>query len=191
MAVAPSPCIKTPTQGTTSNPMSEQKGKTSMRTCVYPGSFDPFTIGHHDVLERAIAMFDRVYVGVLNNATKHPVFSVEERVNMIEQMVKAEGMKNVVVTHFDGLLVDYARAIQADYVIRGLRATMDFEYEFQINALNIHLAPDVETVYFMARPEHSFLSSSAVREIGTMGGNIKGLVPDSIQNIIAERLKRP
>ena len=161
----------------------EQKGQVGMRTCVYPGSFDPFTIGHHDVLERAISMFDRVYVSVLSNTAKHPVFSVEERVDMIKQMVAAEGMKNVVVTHFEGLM--------ADYVIRGLRATMDFEYEFQINALNLHLAPDVETVYFMARPEHSFLSSSAVREIGSMGGNIKGLVPDSIQNIIAERLKRP
>ena len=136
-------------------------------------------------------MFDRVYVGVLNNANKHPVFSVEERVDMIQRMVEAEGMTNVVVTHFDGLMVDYARAIGADYVIRGLRATMDFEYEFQINALNLHLAPDVDTVYFMARPEHSFLSSSAVREIGSMGGNINGLVPNSIQNIIAERLKKP
>ena len=106
-------------------------------------------------------------------------------------MVEAEGMPNVVVTHFDGLMVDYARAIGADYVIRGLRATMDFEYEFQINALNLHLAPDVDTVYFMARPEHSFLSSSAVREIGSMGGNIDGLVPSSIQNIIAERLRKP
>lgn len=168
-----------------------EKGQASMRTCVYPGSFDPFTIGHHDVLERAIAMFDRVYVSVLNNASKHPVFSVEERVEMIQRMVEAEGMPNVVVTHFDGLMVDYARAIGADYVIRGLRATMDFEYEFQINALNLHLAPDVDTVYFMARPEHSFLSSSAVREIGSMGGNIDGLVPSSIQNIIAERLKKP
>ena len=168
-----------------------EKGQASMRTCVYPGSFDPFTIGHHDVLERAIAMFDRVYVSVLNNASKHPVFSVEERVEMIQRMVEAEGMPNVVVTHFDGLMVDYARAIGADYVIRGLRATMDFEYEFQINALNLHLAPDVDTVYFMARPEHSFLSSSAVREIGSMGGNIDELVPNSIQNIIAEKLKKP
>ncbi len=162
-----------------------------MRTCVYPGSFDPFTIGHHDVLERAVEMFDRVYVSVLNNADKHPVFSVDERVDLIRRMADAEGMKNVIVTSFDGLLVDYAHQIGADYVIRGLRAAMDFEYEFQINALNLHLAPDVETVYFMARPEHSFLSSSVVREIGSMGGNIKGLVPDSIQNIIAERLKKP
>jgi pantetheine-phosphate adenylyltransferase len=162
-----------------------------MRSCVYPGSFDPFTIGHHDVLERAMEMFDRVYVGVLNNVVKRPVFSVEERVDMIQRMIDAEGLKNVVVTSFDGLLVDYAHQIGVNYVIRGLRATMDFEYEFQINAINLHLAPDVKTVYFMARPEHSFLSSSVVREIGSMGGNIIGLVPDSIQNNIAERLKKP
>ncbi len=162
-----------------------------MRSCVYPGSFDPFTIGHLDVLERAVEMFDRVYVSVLNNTTKHPVFSVEERVALIQRMVDAEGMKSVVVTSFEGLLVDYAHQLGVEYLIRGLRATMDFEYEFQINALNLHLAPDVKSVYFMARPEHSFLSSSVVREIGSMGGNIKGLVPDSIQNIIAERLIKP
>lgn len=161
-----------------------------MRTCVYPGSFDPFTIGHHDVLERAVEMFERVYVSVLNNAAKNATFTVEERVDMIQRMVDAENMQNVIVTHFDGLMVNYAHAIGADYVIRGLRATMDFEYEFQINALNLHLAPDVDTVYFMARPEHSFLSSSAVREIGSMGGNIEGLVPNSIHNIIAERLRK-
>jgi pantetheine-phosphate adenylyltransferase len=136
-------------------------------------------------------MFGKVYISVLNNAAKSPVFSVEERVDMIRKMVEAERMENVTVTHFEGLLVDYAHHIGAGYIIRGLRATMDFEYEFQINALNRHLAPDVETVYFMASPEHSFLSSSVIREIGSMGGNIRGLVPDSIQKIIAERLKRP
>lgn len=162
-----------------------------MRICVYPGSFDPFTIGHHDVLEHAIAMFDCVYVSVLNNSMKSPVFSAEERVEMIQHMVDTEGMHKVIVSHFDGLLVEYARSIGASYIIRGLRATMDFEYEFQINALNRHLAPDVDTVYFMASPEHSFLSSSAIREIGAMGGSIKGLVPQSIENIIAERLKKP
>ncbi len=162
-----------------------------MRVCVYPGSFDPFTVGHHDVLMHAITLFDTVYVSVLNNTAKSPVFSAEERVEMIRRMAEAENMKNVIVTHFSGLLVDYVRSVGAKYIIRGLRATMDFEYEFQINALNRHLAPEVQTVYFMASPEHSFLSSSGIREIGSMGGNIKGLVPDSIQNIIAERLKRP
>jgi len=162
-----------------------------MRICVYPGSFDPFTVGHQDVLLHAANLFDKVFVSVLNNAAKSPVFSVKERVDIIQKMVDVEQMKNVVVTHFEGLLVDYAHQIGAEYIIRGLRATMDFEYEFQINALNRHLAPDIETVYFMASPEHSFLSSSVIREIGSMGGDISGLVPDSIQNIIAERLMKP
>ncbi|MCE5189318.1 MAG: pantetheine-phosphate adenylyltransferase [Eubacteriales bacterium] len=161
-----------------------------MRVCVYPGSFDPFTVGHHDVLEHAVAMFDLVYVSVLNNGMKHPVFSVDERVDMIQRMVDLEGIQKVVVSHFDGLLVEYARSVGASCIIRGLRATMDFEYEFQINALNRHLAPDVDTVYFMASPEHSFLSSSAIREIGVLGGSIQGLVPESIENIIAERLRK-
>lgn len=162
-----------------------------MRACVYPGSFDPFTVGHHDVLEHAAQMFDRVVIAVLNNASKSPVLSVKERVDMISRMIEAEELENVVVSHFEGLLVDYAHQIGADYIVRGLRATMDFEYEFQINALNRHLAQDIKTVYFMASPEHSFLSSSVVREIGSLGGNIEGLVPESIHNIIAERLKKP
>jgi pantetheine-phosphate adenylyltransferase len=162
-----------------------------MRVCVYPGSFDPFTVGHHDVLEHAAQMFDRVVIAVLNNSSKSPVLSVKERVEMISRMVESEKLGNVVVSHFEGLLVDYAHQIGADYIVRGLRATMDFEYEFQINALNRHLAPDIKTVYFMASPEHSFLSSSVVREIGSLGGNIEGLVPESIHNIIAERLKKP
>jgi len=162
-----------------------------MRVCVYPGSFDPFTVGHHDVLEHAAQMFDRVVIAVLNNASKSPVLSVKERVDMISRMIEAEELENVVVSHFEGLLVDYAHQIGADYIVRGLRATMDFEYEFQINALNRHLAQDIKTVYFMASPEHSFLSSSVVREIGSLGGNIEGLVPESIHNIIAERLRKP
>ena len=162
-----------------------------MRVCVYPGSFDPFTVGHHDVLEHAAQRFDRVVIAVLNNASKSPVLSVKERVDMISRMIEAEELENVVVSHFEGLLVDYAHQIGADYIVRGLRATMDFEYEFQINALNRHLAQDIKTVYFMASPEHSFLSSSVVREIGSLGGNIEGLVPESIHNIIAERLRKP
>ena len=112
----------------------------------------------------------------MNNGMKHPVFSVEERVEMIQRMVDFEGIQRVVVGRFDGLLVEYARSVGAEYIIRGLRATMDFEYEFQINALNRHLAPDVDTVYFMASPEHSFLSSSAIREIGVLGGSMVGLL---------------
>lgn len=161
-----------------------------MKIGVYPGSFDPFSIGHYDVLAHAVTLFDTVYVSVLNNAAKKPLFSVEERVDLISRLVDAEGLTNVVVTSFGGLLVDYARSINAGYVIRGLRAIMDFEYEFQIHAVNRHLAEEIQTVYFMASPEHSFLSSSVIKEIGSMGGNIGGLVPESIHHIIAERLAK-
>lgn len=161
-----------------------------MRICVYPGSFDPFTTGHHDVLMHAITLFDKVFISVLNNPSKNPVFSVEERVDLICRMVEAERIQNVEVTRFDGLLVEYARSIGAAYIIRGLRAITDFEYEYQLDAVNRHLAPDVTTVYFMASSAHTFLSASVVREIGAMGGSIEGLVPHSIQHTIAERLKR-
>ncbi len=161
-----------------------------MRIGVYPGSFDPFTIGHHDVLKGALRMFDLVYVSVLRNSSKTPVFSTQERVDMIRRMVEDEGWENVRVAAFDGLLVEHAREIGAGHIIRGLRAITDFEYEFQIASMNKLLEPEVQTVYFMASPEHSFLSSSIIREVGSMGGNIRGLVPDSIYNFIAERLKR-
>ena len=159
-----------------------------MRTCIYPGSFDPVTEGHMDVLQHAVELFDCVHVGVLNNIAKQPMFSVEDRVNMIRDAVKAEGFENVVVDSFEGLLVEYARSIGASHIIRGLRATTDFEYEFQIGAINRHLAPEITTVYIMASPERSFLSSSGVKEILTWGGKIDGLVPECIRNTIIERL---
>jgi len=161
-----------------------------MKIGVYPGSFDPFTIGHLDVLKNAAGLFDTVYVAVLNNSAKSPVFSVEERVDMIDRMIAAEGLSNVRSGSFAGLLVDYAKQIGAQYIIRGLRAITDFEYEFQIDAVNRHLNPDVRTVYFMANPAHSFLSSSNVREIGEMGGSIEGLVPACNYDYILERLAR-
>ena len=161
-----------------------------MKICVYPGSFDPFTIGHLDVLMNAAGLFDRVYVGVLNNTSKNPVFSPEERVDMINTWIKEYGLKNVIGDQFDGLLVDYARKIEAGYLIRGLRAITDFEYEFQIDAMNHHLAPDIKTVYFMSSPAHSFLSSSTIKEVVSLGADIKGLVPDCILQIITERLSK-
>lgn len=162
-----------------------------MKICVYPGSFDPLTQGHVDVLRHAAELFDEVHISVLNNGAKHPVFTTEERVKLIRIAVADEKIPKVRVDSFDGLLVDYAHSVGAGYVIRGLRAITDFEYEFQMDALNRRLAPDIQTVYFMASPEHSFLSSSAVREIGSFGGDIDGLVPESIKNTIAERLARP
>ena len=161
-----------------------------MRRCIYPGSFDPFTEGHLDVLRGAVELFDEVTVGVLNNIAKKPMFTAEERVNMIREAIAGEGFTNVTVDSFEGLLVEYARQIRADHIIRGLRATTDFEYEFQIDAMNRHLAPEIQTVYIMAKSEHSFLSSSAVKEIAIWGGNIDGLVPDPIAKTMAERLKK-
>lgn len=159
-----------------------------MRICVYPGSFDPFTEGHLDVLRNAVSLFDCVYVGVLNNAAKRAAFTPKERVQMIERAVSDADFTNVKVESFDGLLVDYATRIGASYIIRGLRAITDFEYEFQIDAINRHLQPHIQTVYFMANPSHSFLSSSTVKEIGGYGGNIRGLVPDCNIKMITERL---
>ncbi|HPF53454.1 MAG TPA: pantetheine-phosphate adenylyltransferase [Eubacteriales bacterium] len=161
-----------------------------MRACVYPGSFDPFTIGHRDVLEGASRMFDKVYLGVLNNITKHPVFGVEERVAMAQRVVDMEGYPNVEVLSFDGLVVEFTRKVGAQYIIRGLRASTDFEYEFQIDAINYHLDSSIQTVYFMAKPAHSFLSSSNVKEICYWGGSIEGLVPSYNLEEIRERLAR-
>lgn len=162
-----------------------------MRVCVYPGSFDPFTEGHMDVLRHAVELFDVVHVGVLNNAAKKPLFSAAERVDMIKDALSCQSFTNVIVSSFEGLLVEFARRIDAQYIVRGLRATTDFEYEFQICAINRHLAPDIQTVYFMASPEHSFLSSSGVKEIALWGGRIDGLVPECICKTITERLAKP
>ncbi len=159
-----------------------------MKTAVYPGSFDPFTVGHLDVLKSAAALFDEVYVGVLNNREKHPLFTERERVNMIARVIEQEGFTNVRTESFEGLLVNYADKIGARYIIRGLRAITDFEYEFSIDAVNRHLAPQISTVYFMASPAHSFLSSSNVKEIGHWGGSIEGLVPSCNLMNIRERL---
>ncbi len=161
-----------------------------MKIGVYPGSFDPFTVGHLDVLKSAASLFDIVYVAVLNNSSKKPAFSAEERRDMIRRVIEAEQMNNVKPGLFDGLVVDYAKSVGASYLIRGLRAITDFEYEFQIDAVNRQLSDEIRTVYFMASPSHSFLSSSNVKEIGFYGGSITGLVPPCNENFIRERLAK-
>ena len=161
-----------------------------MTVGVYPGSFDPFTVGHLDVLTNAAGLFDLVYVAVLHNVDKRPVFSAEERMEMIRNVISSEKFDNVRCGTFDGLLVDYAKSVKATHIVRGLRATSDFEYEFQIDAVNRHLDNSLRTVYFMASPGHSFLSSSNVKEIGVWGGSIRGLVPSVNEDIIRERLAK-
>ena len=150
-----------------------------MLKCVYPGSFDPITSGHLDVICRAAAMFDDVTVAVLVNKNKKPAFSTEQRMDFIRR--SAKNLNNVKVDSFAGLLVDYMKKTGANVVIRGLRALSDFEYEFQMAAMNAKLAKDIETIFLMTDINHSFLSSSMVKELAYHGGDITGLVPEMIK----------
>lgn len=158
-----------------------------MSTCVYPGSFDPITMGHFDLIQRASGMFDRVVVGILNNTDKHPTFAVEERLTLVRRSVGS--LANVEVASFNGLLVDFVQQCGANVILRGLRAISDFEYEFQMAATNHRLAPEVETVFLMTSTEYSFLSSSIVRQLGSFGGNIQGMVPEAIREEVVRRLR--
>lgn len=153
-----------------------------MIKCVYPGSFDPITSGHLDIIERACALFDDVTVAVLVNTNKTPAFSTEQRMDYIKQ--STGHLKGVKVDSFSGLLVDYMKEREANLVIRGLRAISDFEYEYQLASLNAKLAKDIETIFLMTGINHSFLSSSLVRELAYYGGDITGLVPDAIKQSV-------
>lgn len=146
--------------------------------CVYPGSFDPVTKGHVDIIERAAALFDRVTVAVLHNPAKTGCFTTEQRLALLKRA--CGHIPNVRYDCFDGLLMDYMRKTRAPIVLRGLRAVTDFENEFQMAQLNRQLNPNVETLFLMSSPEYAYLSSSAVREIGSFGGDISGFVPDCI-----------
>lgn len=159
-----------------------------MKKCVYPGSFDPITSGHLDIISRAAAMFDDVTVAVLVNNNKKPAFSVEQRMDFIHR--STQHLPGVSVDFFSGLLVDYMKARQANIVIRGLRAISDFEYEFQMAAMNAKLAKDVETIFLMTDISHSFLSSSMVKELVYHGGNISGLVPAGIEEDVIRYFSR-
>lgn len=150
-----------------------------MITAIYPGSFDPVTFGHVDVIERASSVFDRVVVGVVREPHhKTPMFASEERVTFIRDAIAH--LDNVEVDVFAELVVEFARRWEARAIVKGLRVTSDFEWEFQMNQLNRHLAPDIETVFVMASPQVSFVSSSGVKEIAAFGGTVDALVPDAV-----------
>jgi pantetheine-phosphate adenylyltransferase len=154
-------------------------------TAIYPGTYDPVTNGHVEVISRAARIFDRVVVGVVNNPQhKQPHFSVSERVEFLKEAL-AETDGDIEVDVFSELVVDFARRWDAKAIVKGLRVLSDFEWEFQMNQLNRHLAPDIETVYVMASPQVSFVSSSGVKEIASFGGNVEELVPRAV----ARRLK--
>ena len=159
-----------------------------MLRAIYPGSFDPVTYGHLDVIRRSARLVDELIIGVLNNKAKSPLFSVEERVRMLEEITKE--MPNVRIFPFEGLLVDFARKMKADLVIRGLRAITDFEYELQMAQTNHKLEPELETVFLTTSLEYSYLSSSTVKEVAAFGGDISRFVPEIVADRIAEKMKK-
>jgi pantetheine-phosphate adenylyltransferase len=156
---------------------------------IYPGSFDPVTYGHLDLVNRALRVFPRLVVAVAINPRKKPMFSVEERVQMLQEAMT--DLKGVEVDSFNGLLVDYARRQKAYIVIRGLRALSDFENEFQMAHMNHRLAPDLETLFMMTGDEHFYVSSQTVKEVAYFGGDLSGLVPKSVLQRLIDRAKEP
>ncbi len=153
---------------------------------LYPGSFDPITNGHLDLIQRSSALFDRLFVAILRNDEKQALFSVDERIEMLREVVQP--FPNVEVGSFDGLLVEYAAHCGASVIIRGIRAISDYEYELQMALMNRRLRPDIETVFLMAGEAHSFLSSKLVKEVIRLGAKITGLVPPSIEGKLRKRL---
>ncbi len=156
---------------------------------VYPGSFDPLTNGHLDLVQRCVPLVDKLVVSVLGNDTKAPLFTLEERVQMLTDVLQV--FPNVEVDSFNGLLVDYARSKGARLLLRGIRAISDYEYELQMALMNRRLAPEIETMFMMAGEDHSFISSRLVKEVIRLGGNISGLVPPSVEEMLRRRLLAP
>ncbi|MCX6966718.1 MAG: pantetheine-phosphate adenylyltransferase [Verrucomicrobia bacterium] len=159
-----------------------------MHRAVYPGSFDPVTNGHLDVIERASRLYDEVIVAIAHNEAKAGLFSFDERVALLKEAV--EHHPNVRVTQFDGLLVNYALEVNARVIIRGLRAVSDFEYEFQMALMNRKLVGEVETMFLMPKEEYSYVSSRLVKEIARLGGNIESFVPDCIVRALREKFSK-
>lgn len=157
------------------------------RIAVCPGSFDPVTFGHLDIITRAAKVFDELYVVVLNNSSKQPLFSVDERIELIKKVTK--NIPNAKVDSFQGLLVDYAESVNANAIIRGLRAVSDFEYEMQITSMNRVLNDKIETFFIMTNNQYSFLSSSIVKEVAKYDGKISELVPPEVEEALISKFK--
>jgi len=158
------------------------------RVAIYPGSFDPLTNGHVDIIERGARIFDSIIVAILANVEKKPLFSEQERVSIIRDVFT--GKDNVQVETFEGLLVDYAQRKKASVLVRGLRAVSDFEYEFQMALMNRHLAPGLETVFMMPAEQYTYISSRLIKEVFTLGGEITGLVPAVVEEKLLARQKK-
>jgi pantetheine-phosphate adenylyltransferase len=159
----------------------------TMKIAVYPGSFDPVTNGHLDIVERGAGLFDKLIVAVAKNPGKEPLFTLDERIVMLEKSLSH--LSNVEISCFRGLLVDFARAEQATAILKGLRALSDFEYEFQMASVNRKIG-DIETVFMMTSNEYAYLSSSAVKEVASLGGCVKGFVPRHVVEMLIEKYKQ-
>lgn len=157
------------------------------KIAVYPGTFDPMTLGHLDVIERALDVFDEVIVAALVNSSKKPVFNTKERIALIKKCTAH--LKGVHVDSFDGLLVDYLKKVNSKIVLRGLRTATDLEYEFQLSTTNNILDPSIDTVFFMPSPKYNFLTSSMVREVYALGGELKDCVPSCVHTALKARYK--
>jgi pantetheine-phosphate adenylyltransferase len=156
-----------------------------MKLAVYPGSFDPLTNGHVDIIERGTRLFDKIIVAILVNVEKSPLFTMQERVEIVREVFK--GRPNVEVDTFDGLLVDYVAKREADVIVRGLRALSDFETEFQMALMNRRLSPDIETVFMMPAEQYTYISSRLIKEVFSLGGQVGGLVPDIVERRLSEK----
>ena len=161
-----------------------------MKIAIYPGSFDPITNGHLSIILRAAALFDKVIIAALVNSSKEPTFSQDEKIEMIRDVVDACELKNVEVVSFSGLLAQYCKSVNANYIIKGLRAMSDFEYEFQMALINKKINSELETVFFSTSAENMFLSSSIVKEVARYGGDIGGFVPPCIEERIIKKFGR-
>jgi pantetheine-phosphate adenylyltransferase len=162
----------------------------NMKTGIYPGSFDPITLGHLDIIIRASKLVDQLVIGILKNISKNTIFTVEERVELVNRVLKENNLDTKVkVESFDGLLVDFAKECNASFIVRGLRAITDFDYELQLAQTNHKLNQDIDTIFFTTRLEYSYLSSSTVREIASFGGDIKQFVPECVVQSVYDKYK--
>lgn len=155
---------------------------------IYPGTFDPATNGHMDMIERCAKKFDTLYVAILNNPNKKCLFTLEERLEMLTDLTRH--YPNVKIASFDGLLIDYAKSINADVIVRGLRAVSDYEYEMQMSLCNQSLYPELETLFLVAKTRFSYLSSSIVKEVASLGGNLENFVPDLVREELLKKYNK-
>ncbi len=167
----------------------ERKGKDVGKVAIYPGSFDPITYGHIDIVERALEIFDKVIVAIAYNSEKRSLFTVEERLEMVRKVF--EHNPNVIVDSFKGLLVDYVAKTNAKVILRGLRATSDFEYEFHMASMNRSLNTHLDTLFMMTSKDYFFVSSRTIKEVASLGGAVEGLVPDLVVRKLKEKFKLP